>query len=207
LRMAGTNIDERALKVLAHTTPCPTLTALDLGGTWLGDEGMAWLARTSWPEHLQELGLYGVRLSHNGVQALSAAFGQGSWPLQTLDLSFNSRLGDQGLRELALCTGLETLKTLRLRRCDISSDGIASLVNCCPTWLHNLHHLDLSDNHIGDRGADLMASLETLPTGACIDLSSNRLTRAASRAVARTPLAERVRFITEPSSVMGSLLD
>lgn len=207
LRLADNGINERGLEALAHAHPDPGLTRLDLGGTWLGDVGARWLAAMAWPRGLRELGLYGARLSHEGVRLMLRAFAAEPWPLEALDLSYNPRLGDRGLRELALCRTLPTLSALRLRRCEISSEGVAALIEHNPPWLAGLRHLDLSDNHIGDQGAALLANSTPLPTGAVVDLSLNRLSEAGLRAVEASPEATRVRFITQGSRVWGTLLD
>jgi len=161
----------------------------------------------AWPRHLSHLRLYDVRLGHDGLRLLLGAFAREPWALRLLDLSYNPRLGDQGLRELALCPQLTHLEALRLRRCQISSEGLAAMFELNPPWLSRLRHVDLSDNHIGDRGASLLASFPGWATGATINLGDNRFSEVGLEAIRSSPSADRVTFVVTESRVWGSLLD
>ncbi len=70
--------------------------------------------------------------------------------LRELDLSFNTELGDAGVRVLAACPHLAKLTALRLTNCGIGDEGVRALAGAA--HLTRVEALDLDANPIGDPG-------------------------------------------------------
>ncbi|XP_010789184.1 neoverrucotoxin subunit alpha-like, partial [Notothenia coriiceps] len=80
--------------------------------------------------------------------------------LRELDLS-NNDLQDSGVKNL--CAGLESphceLENLRLSGCLVTKEGCASLASALSSNPSHLRELDLSYNHPGDSGVNLLSAL------------------------------------------------
>ncbi|XP_053704906.1 ribonuclease inhibitor-like [Synchiropus splendidus] len=127
--------------------------------------------------HLETLSLSDCRLSERSGSLLSSVLSSPSSSLTQLDLSDNRDLEDAGVELLS--AGLKSphchLETLSLRRCMISERGCASLASALTSNPSHLRELDLSYNHPGGPGLELLSAglrspdwrLETLRLDDC----------------------------------------
>ncbi|XP_040901253.1 NLR family CARD domain-containing protein 3-like [Toxotes jaculatrix] len=98
-------------------------------------------------------------LSEKSCKALASVLSSQSCSLRELDLSDND-LKDSGVE--LLCEGLKTphcaLETLRLSGCLITKKGCAYLASALRSNPSHLRELDLSYNHPGDSGVNLLSA-------------------------------------------------
>ncbi|XP_076611960.1 NLR family CARD domain-containing protein 3-like [Chaetodon auriga] len=103
--------------------------------------------------------LSGCSLSGRSCEALSSVLMSQSSCLRELDLS-NNDLEDAGVKLLS--AGLESpqcrLEVLRLSGCLITEEGCASLASALSSNPSHLRELDLSYNHPGDAGVELLSA-------------------------------------------------
>ncbi|XP_034555784.1 NLR family CARD domain-containing protein 3-like isoform X2 [Notolabrus celidotus] len=103
--------------------------------------------------------LSGCDLSERSCEALSSVLGSQSSRLRELDLS-NNDLKDSGV--MLLSDGLRSphckLETLSLSGCLITEEGCASLASALRSNPSHLRELDLSYNHPGGSGVELLSA-------------------------------------------------
>ncbi|XP_053710579.1 NLR family CARD domain-containing protein 3-like [Synchiropus splendidus] len=175
-------LSERSGSLLSSvlSSPSSSLTQLDLSETWgLKDAGVELLsAGLKSPHcHLETLSLSDCGLSERSGSLLSSVLSSPSSSLTQLHLSDNMDLKDAGVELLS--AGLKSphchLETLSLRRCRISERGCASLASALTSNPSHLRKLDLSYNHPGGPGLELLSAglrspdwrLETLRLDDC----------------------------------------
>ncbi|XP_039466536.1 NACHT, LRR and PYD domains-containing protein 12-like isoform X1 [Oreochromis aureus] len=103
--------------------------------------------------------LSGCKLSWRSCEALSSVLSSQSSSLRELDMS-NNDLQDSGVTLLS--TGLQSphciLEILKLSGCMVTKEGCASLVSALSSNPSHMRELDLSYNHPGDTGADMLSA-------------------------------------------------
>jgi uncharacterized protein (TIGR02996 family) len=206
LDLAFTGLDDAGVAALAASTALPRLTTLSLGDNeGVSSEGIGSLADSPFLSGLRSLDLSGNDIDERGIRALVAS--RTLSRLDTLRLNGNP-VGDGGVRELARSSLLNRLLArsgrLELREVATGANGAEALAEC--PALTGCNSLDLSDNHLGDRGfsallrsrhtsrlrylrvarnqitdAGILTARDvlsrTLPRLHTLDLSGNRLTR------------------------------
>ncbi|KAM8856853.1 NLR family CARD domain-containing protein 3-like isoform 2-T2 [Synchiropus picturatus] len=186
-------LSERSGSLLSSVLSSPSsgLTQLDLSYNYkLKDPGVELLsAGLKSPHcHLETLSLSWCQLSERSGSLLSSVLSSPSSRLTQLDLSYNYDLEDPGVELLS--AGLKSphchLETLSLSGCGISERGCASLASALTSNPSHLRELDLSFNHPGGPGLELLSAglgspdcrLETLRLDHC---GPQRLTSGLER--------------------------
>uniref|UniRef100_A0A3Q4AV50 NACHT domain-containing protein n=1 Tax=Mola mola TaxID=94237 RepID=A0A3Q4AV50_MOLML len=161
--LSGCNLSERSCEALSSvlSSQSSSLTELDLSNNHLQDSGVERLCVGLKSPHcrLDTLRLSGCNLSERSCEALSSVLSSQSSSLTELDLSHND-LQDSGVE--GLCAGLKSphcgLNRLRLSGCLITEEGCTSLASALTSNPSHLRELDLSYNHPGCSGVELLSA-------------------------------------------------
>ncbi|XP_010739478.3 NACHT, LRR and PYD domains-containing protein 12 isoform X1 [Larimichthys crocea] len=168
LRLSGCNLSWRSCEDLASALSSQScrLRELDLSNNDVQDSGVMTLSTGLMSPclKLETFRLNVCNLSERSCEALASLLLSQSSSLRELDLSHND-LQDSGVTQLS--AGLESphcrLETLRLSGCMITEEGCASLTSALSSNPSHLRELDLSYNHPGDSGVNLLLARKEDP--------------------------------------------
>ncbi|KAM9334316.1 uncharacterized protein ABDE67_022043 [Symphorus nematophorus] len=164
--LSGCDLSEKSLEALSSvlSSKSSSLRELDLSNNNLQDSGVKLLSAKLESPHctLESLRLSGCNLSERSCKALSSVLSSKSFSLRELDLSNNLQDSGVNLLSAGLKSSLCKLKTLRLRRCNLSERSCEALSSVISVQSSSLKKLDLSNNNLQDSGVkQLSAGLES----------------------------------------------
>ncbi|XP_074519491.1 NACHT, LRR and PYD domains-containing protein 3-like isoform X2 [Halichoeres trimaculatus] len=156
------NLTAACCRPLGFAVSSSKVRELDLGNNKLTDGGMVLLSLGLKKSKLETLRLRSCSLTENSSAALASIVSSASCQLRVLDVSDNDLL-DLGVQKL--CGGLGSphcnLEILLLSLCRVTEEGCTFLASALNS--SKLRELDLSYNHLGHSGLELLSALEGDP--------------------------------------------
>lgn len=193
LSLAGGELGNGGVDLLARGPHLPRLRALDLSFNRFDDAGVRLLARSRVFAGLNRLALNDVdQITWAGVSALAESPHLTS--LTDLDLGRNE-VNDAGVRALVESRTLRRLSALRLAGNHISDGGVAALAGSelFRRMLARDGRVDLRANAVGPAGAEALAACPDLLKATALDLDKNYLGDRGAAALVRSPGAARLK--------------
>ena len=191
LAIGHNGVDEGGPAMLNNHDGFPPLTRLQIGGNLLGASGFDTLMTLPWFSELRALGCTSIMRSECGPGGLTRVL-QAAPLLEHLDLSSNPLMDHLCDSMNGVFPSQPKLKTLLLRHCKLTSEGLEALGMMGDSWLCGVTHLDLSYNRIGDRGALQLINTSWLPNLTALNLTANRISADVISRIAHSDLAKRV---------------
>jgi hypothetical protein len=185
--MYGALIEGRDLRQLGRRPELTHLASLTVRDSEVGHFGASALAGSEHARRLIVLNLEYCTLGDSAVLELATS------PNLTRLMTFtawNNRIGAEGVIALARSDTLQSLRRLDLSRNPIGDDGAKALASC--TGLPSLRVLALASCGLTDRAASALARSARLRSLSFLDLTDNRIRRAASEL--RERFGDRVRL-------------
>ncbi|XP_070708568.1 NLR family CARD domain-containing protein 3-like [Pempheris klunzingeri] len=152
------NLTVTCCEILGNGIDSSQLREVDLGNNNLTDAGIKLLSGALKSSKLKTLRLRSCDLTEHSADALTSVISSASCQLKVLDLSDND-FQDVGVKKLS--GGLGSLhcklETLVLSLCRVKEEGCTFLASALNSSC--LRELDLSYNHPGDSGLELLSAL------------------------------------------------
>ncbi|XP_013770215.1 NACHT, LRR and PYD domains-containing protein 12-like [Pundamilia nyererei] len=161
LRLSSCFLSERSGYAISSvlSSQASRLRELDLSNNNIQDSGVKLLSAGLKSPHckLATLRLSACNLSQRSCEALSSALSSQSSSLRELDLSEND-IEDAGVKLLSVTLNSThcILETLSLSGCLITEEGCSSLASALSSNPSHLRELDLSYNHPGSSGINVL---------------------------------------------------
>ena len=160
---SGTRSSEMSKLLEAfNEVPCPELTDLDLGPSYISDEGVHMLCNALIKGFckLNTLSLHSCSLTEKSMHSLRKALCHKHCKLSQMDLKYNA-IGDEGVNILfndAVRRDQCELTYLNLNGCSLTADCIVALCKALQDEHCKLIFLLLANNAIGDEGVRMMCT-------------------------------------------------
>jgi uncharacterized protein (TIGR02996 family) len=201
-------LDDKALIALADSPNLVSLQSLNLDSNKIRSKGVAALAGSPHVANLRSLVLYRNRIGPRGVAALAGSPHLSR--LEHLNLDSN-QIGDRGAAALVASSHLTALRRLSLVDCGIGARGLRGLpsssawsnleclrldgnslgatgvASVAKASLGSLRRLNLSENQIGDSGAEALAHSPHLTDLLELELVGNQIGDAGAKALGEAP--------------------
>ncbi len=161
---------------------CDRIEVLDVSRQRIAADGLAALVGSL--PRLRELAARHCEVG--GIDWLATEHGES---IARLDLGGNT-VGDDGARAIAAAPRLQRLSVLGLDVCELTGEGLATLVDS-PVW-HELRELDLSGNPLGVGGAVVLAGAPRPAQLHALRLADVDLDADAAAVLAGTPWLDQL---------------
>ncbi|XP_037611098.1 NACHT, LRR and PYD domains-containing protein 3-like [Sebastes umbrosus] len=164
------NLTKNCCEILANEIKSSQIRELDLGNNNLTDAGITLLSGGLKSSKLETLRLKSCNLTKHSADALASVISSASCQLKVLDVSDND-FQDAGVKELSDGLGSPHCKLERLivSLCRVTEEGCTFLASALNSSC--LRELDLSYNHPGNRGLQLLSALKEDPKCSLQDFS------------------------------------
>ncbi|MEQ2248269.1 hypothetical protein ILYODFUR_017495 [Ilyodon furcidens] len=163
------NLSEQSCETLSSVLSSPScrLRSLKMSNNNLGDSGVKLLSVGLESEHceMETVILCGCELSERCCKDMSMLLSSTSSKLRELDLS-NNNLRDSGVQQLSIGLGSQQckLEALRLSGCLVTGKGCGYLASALSSNPSHLRELDLTYNHPGQLGKQMLSSEQKGPS-------------------------------------------
>jgi uncharacterized protein (TIGR02996 family) len=174
-----TGMDDKAIEELLAMPWLPRIRRLILRA--LDEDKFTRLAAAPQLAKLRALNVTGSELGSDALAAMTTALPS----VQNLVLTDNP-IGDDGIANLRTWQQLANVDTLYLTSCELTSEGLATLL---AVPLEKLVKLTLSNNELGDTGANVIAkAAKRLPALEHLELSNTSLGTVGARTLSKADL-------------------
>ncbi|XP_074475770.1 NACHT, LRR and PYD domains-containing protein 3-like isoform X1 [Sebastes fasciatus] len=164
------NLTKNCCEILVNEIKSSQIRELDLGNNNLTDAGITLLSGGLKSSKLETLRLKSCNLTKHSADALASVISSASCQLKLLDVSDND-FQDEGVKVLSDGLGSPhcKLEILLVSLCRVTEEGCTFLASALNSSC--LRELDLSYNHPGNRGLQLLSALKEDPKCSLQELS------------------------------------